>query len=131
MPFQISTFLSGPHRPSKPYRSEDPLNYILNKRSSRLQDLIATAKNDSLPEIIEDVIEQQNTDEDISCVKLLICKITPFVSKMQKAVFGPEEVTERSDGAGAAVMWRHLPNEEELSARSDVCELKHRDCVLE
>ncbi|KAG7302137.1 hypothetical protein JYU34_013608 [Plutella xylostella] len=128
----ISSFLSGPPRPARPGRSGDPLTYILNKPSPALQDLLSTAKNESLPDIIEDIIKQQGTTEDISCVRLLICKITPFVAKMQKAVFGKESMEDGKDTfTGASVMYRHLPSKEEINERSEVCERKYQNCELD
>ncbi|XP_049874968.1 uncharacterized protein LOC126373054 [Pectinophora gossypiella] len=127
----ISTFLAGPKRPSRPYRVEDPTSWILNKNSRSLQDLLATAKNESLPETIEDLIKQQGSDEETSCIRLLVCKITPFVNRMQKAVFGNDSDTVFDDNLkGSAVLYRHLPTEEEINRRSEVCEKKHADCDL-
>uniref|UniRef100_A0A2A4J6G1 Proctolin peptide n=1 Tax=Heliothis virescens TaxID=7102 RepID=A0A2A4J6G1_HELVI len=130
----ISTFLSGPRRPSKPYRSEDPTTWILDKNSRSLQDLIAAAKNESLPDTIDELIQDQGTEEEISCIRLLVCKVTPFIAKMQKTVFGNEERLNDEKFAkelrGSAVMYRHLPTVEEINARNDICEQQHKVCNL-
>lgn len=128
--FQISTFLSGNRRPGRPYRSEDPTEWILNKRSSRLQELISRAKNESLFNDIEDLVKEQGSDEDTSCIRLLVCKITPFVQKMQEAVFGKDGDGKREKLRGAEIMYRHLPSTEEINKRGDICERRHRDCDL-
>ncbi|KAJ8720207.1 hypothetical protein PYW07_012250 [Mythimna separata] len=130
----ISTFLAGPKRPSKPYRSEDPTTWILNKNSRNLQDLIAAAKNESLPDTIDELIQEQGTEEETSCIRLLVCKVTPFISRMQKTVFGNEEKTKDErfykELRGSALMYRHLPTAEEINARNDICEQQHKDCDL-
>ncbi|KAL0828849.1 hypothetical protein ABMA28_003760 [Loxostege sticticalis] len=126
----ISTFLSGNRRPGRPYRSEDPTEWILNKRSSRLQELISRAKNESLFKDIEDLVKEQGSDEDTSCIRLLVCKITPFVQKMQEAVFGKDGAGKREKLRGAEIMYRHLPWTEEINKRGDICERRHRDCDL-
>lgn len=130
--FQISTFLSGNRRPHTPYRSEDPKEWILNKNSRRLQELISKAKNESLFEDIDEIIKQQGTEEETSCIRLLVCKITPFVHKMQEAVFGENSNNfEKTDKIrGSAIMYRHLPTEAEINKRSDICERRHTDCNL-
>ncbi|KAJ2951821.1 hypothetical protein O0L34_g13984 [Tuta absoluta] len=127
----ISTFLAGPKRPSRPYRTDDPTAWILNKNSRYLQDLLEAAKNESLPETLEEIIKQQATEEETSCIRLLVCKITPFVAKMQKAVFGDSSETHFDKGLkGSALLYRHLPSAEEIDQRNDHCERKHRDCDL-
>lgn len=132
--FQISTFLAGPRRSSKPYRSDDPTTWILNKNSRKLQDLIEAAKNESLPDAIDELIQEQGTEEETSCIRLLVCKVTPFIYRMQKTVFGNEEYPKderfSKDLHGSAIMYRHLPTAEEINARNDICEQQHRDCNL-
>ncbi|XP_045773591.1 uncharacterized protein LOC123872994 [Maniola jurtina] len=125
----LTSFLAGPRNPTRQYRSEDLTTWILNKNSQRLQDLIATAKNESLPEHIEDLIPDQEYDEETSCIRLLVCKITPFVSKMQKAVFSEDEELDKKM-RGAAFMYRHLPTSEEINSRGKICERKYKDCKL-
>ncbi|CAH2982804.1 unnamed protein product [Chilo suppressalis] len=126
----ISTFLAGTKRPSRPYRSEDPTAWILNKRSRVLQDIISEARNDSLIDDIEDLIKNQGDEEETSCIRLLACKISPFVHKMQVAVFGTEKMEDFKKVRGADSMYRHLPTAEEINKRSDICEQKHRSCNL-
>ncbi|XP_053608291.1 uncharacterized protein LOC128674043 [Plodia interpunctella] len=123
----ISTFLAGP-RPSKPYRSEIPTAWILNKNSRSLQDLISRAKNESILQEIDEAIKQQG--EETSCIRLLVCKITPFVHKMQNAVFGKENSTDLRGLRGSDVMYRHLPTAEEIRESGDSCEQKHKECDL-
>lgn len=126
--FQISTFLAGPKRPNQQYRFEDTTQWILNKNSRKLQDIITAARNESLPDILEDIIKDQ-TDEENSCIRLLVCKITPYVTKMQKAVFGKEKLEEPTT-RGADSMYRHLPATSEVDDRSAICERKYRECDL-
>ncbi|CAH0726991.1 unnamed protein product, partial [Brenthis ino] len=125
----ITTFLAGPRHPNKPYRSEDLTTWILSKNSRRLQDLIEVARNDSLPKQIEDLIKEKS-DEETSCIQLLVCKITPFINKMQETVFSEENDKINKELRGAAFLYRHLPTSEEINAKSDVCEQKHKDCKL-
>ncbi|KAI8432175.1 hypothetical protein MSG28_004638 [Choristoneura fumiferana] len=124
----ISTFLAGPKRPNQQYRFEDTTQWILNKNSRKLQDIITAARNESLPDILEDIIKEQ-TDEETSCIRLLVCKITPYVTKMQKAVFGKEKLDEVKI-RGADSMYRHLPAASEVEDRSAICERKYRECDL-
>ncbi|XP_023941352.1 uncharacterized protein LOC112048170 [Bicyclus anynana] len=126
----ITSFLVGPGTPNRPQRSEDLTTWILNKNSRRLQDLIATAKNESLPEHIEELIREKESDEETSCIRLLICKITPFVNKMQKAVFNEENEGIHEKRSGGSIMYRHLPTSDEVNARSKVCERKYTECKL-
>lgn len=129
----ISSFIAGPKRKSEHYRSEDPMLWILNKNSKRLQDLITTAKNSSLPGAIDELIQEQGTEEEISCIRLLVCKITPFISRMQKTVFDNEEATSETfskEFHGSKALYRHLPTAEEINSRSDICEQQYRYCNL-
>lgn len=122
---QITTFLSGPKRDS-PKRSNDLTSFILQKESKTLQDLIAAAKNETLPDSLEDLVKEPQ--EDVSCIKLLFCKITPFVSKMQQSVFGKEVPT--GVLRGSAVFYRHLPSQDEIENKSDICEKRYKECDL-
>ncbi|XP_014369719.2 uncharacterized protein LOC106719791 [Papilio machaon] len=127
----ISTFLTGTRRPGRPNRSDDPTTWILNKNSRRLQDLIATAKKESLPDLIEQMIQKQESTEETSCIRLLVCKITPFINKMQNTVFGVDDPNDNSkETLGAAFLYRHLPTSEEINNRSDLCERRHKNCNL-
>ncbi|CAG9583177.1 unnamed protein product [Danaus chrysippus] len=126
----ITTFLAGPKHSNKPQRSDDLTSWILNKNSRKLQEIIATAKNDSLPDLIEDLIDEQGNDEETSCIRLLVCKITPFVSKMQEAVFDKDIVRSNEQTRGASIMYQHLPSSEEIHSRGEICEKKHKDCRL-
>ncbi|XP_045484549.1 uncharacterized protein LOC110991374 [Pieris rapae] len=121
----ITTFLSGPKQPSR-QRSNDFSSYILEKNSKHLQNLIAAAKNESLPDSLEDLINEPQ--EDISCIKLLFCKITPFVSKMQQSVFG--EKLPKTELRGSAVFYRHLPPQDKIEEKSDICERRYKECDL-
>ncbi|XP_050344027.1 uncharacterized protein LOC126769366 [Nymphalis io] len=125
----ISTFLAVPRRTNKPHRSEDFTQWILNKKSRKLQDILATARNDSLPSLIDDLILEQESEEETSCIRLLVCKITPFINKMQDAVFG-EKSDEFDKAHGASVMYRYLPTNDEFHTKSEICEEKHKDCKL-
>ncbi|VVC94422.1 unnamed protein product, partial [Leptidea sinapis] len=126
----IATILSGPKRQTA-HRNDDLQTWILNKNSRRLQDIIATAKNESLPEHIEQIIDD---NEDTSCIRLLICKITPFVNNMQKAVFrkdfNDENINDSKEKHGASLLYRHLPSEEEISSKGEICERRYKDCDL-
>ncbi|XP_047534239.1 uncharacterized protein LOC125068909 [Vanessa atalanta] len=125
----ITTFLAGPRRTNKPYRSEDFTQWILNKNSRKLQDLLATARNDSLPNLIDDLILEQESEEETSCIRLFVCKITPFINKMQEAVFG-EKRDDFDKTHGASFLYRHLPTNDEFLAKSEICEEKHKECKL-
>ncbi|XP_038212647.1 uncharacterized protein LOC119832900 [Zerene cesonia] len=124
----ITTFLSGPKHPNRQQRSDDLTTWMLNKNSKKLQELLATAKNESLPDLLEDLIRDQES-EDISCIQLLVCKITPFVNKMQKAVFGNEEIVNNEYG-GPSALYRHLPSREEFNSKSQFCEKRFKECNL-
>ncbi|XP_026330856.1 uncharacterized protein LOC113238262 isoform X1 [Hyposmocoma kahamanoa] len=126
----ISTFLTGPKRPGRLRHSEDSTSWILNKNSRALQDLLKTAKNESLPDTLDDLITQQGSEEETSCIRLLVCKIIPFVTRMQRTVFGNETLDSNGDIRGSASFYRHLPSSDEINDRSEVCERKHKDCNL-
>lgn len=121
---------SGPKRPKKQYHLEDPTAWVLTKNSRGLQDLISRAKNETLLDTIQDLIKEQGSEEETSCIRLLVCKITPFVNKMQKTVFGGEDEVNKAFRKDRGAMYRHLPTKEEINIRSDACEQKHRTCDL-
>lgn len=127
---QITSFLTGPRKPNRQYRSEDLTTWILNKNSRRLQDLIEIARNESLPEHIEELIHDQESDEETTCIRLLVCKITPFINKMQKAVFSKEDEGIDRNLRGASYMYQNLPSSDEIKSRSEICEHKYKDCNL-
>ncbi|XP_041981443.1 uncharacterized protein LOC121734872 [Aricia agestis] len=126
----ITTFLSGPRQPGKNFRAEDPFKFVLNKNSERLQQLLATAKNESLPDLINQIVEEQESQEETSCIKLLVCKLTPFIEKMQRTVFNDDSREEYGKIRGAEILYRHLPTSDEINLSSDICENKYRDCNL-
>lgn len=88
------------------------------------------AKNESLSDLIEQMIQQESTEET-SCIRLLVCKITPFINKMQNTVFGEDDPNDKSrERTGAAILYRHIPTSEEINSRSNFCENRHKNCNL-
>lgn len=79
--------------------------------------------------MIEDLILEHESEEETSCIRLFICKITPFVNKMQEAVFG-EKSDDRDFTQGTSLMYRHLPTNDEFNSKSEICEQKYKDCKL-
>lgn len=75
------------------------------------------------------MIKEQSAEETI-CIQLLVCKITPFVNKMQEAVFSQKDSKVDKKLHGAAFMYQHLPTPEEINDKNDVCERKYKDCKL-
>lgn len=88
------------------------------------------AKNESLSDLIEQMIQQESTEET-SCIRLLVCKITPFINKMQNTVFSEDDPNDKSrERIGAAILYRHLPTSEEINSRINFCENRHKNCNL-
>nr|ADW40544.1 proctolin peptide [Bombyx mori] len=115
------------------------MTWILNKNSRKLQEMISAAKNESLPDNIEHLIKRQGSDDETGCIRLLVCKITPFIVRMQEAVFGNNGRNDKTKSKGneqqrngvASVMYRYLPTQDEINEHSDICERRHRDCSIE
>ncbi|XP_068631858.1 uncharacterized protein [Battus philenor] len=127
----ISTFLSGTRHSKVPHRSDDPSSWILTKSSKRLQDLIITAKNETLPDNIGEFIKEHEFEEETSCIRLLVCKIKPFINKMQKTIFNNDNSKNHyTETSGAGILYRYLPATEEIDSRSQLCEKRHKDCNL-
>lgn len=99
-----------------------PLEWIMD--NSEVVGLLEHAKNNSLPNKIVNYIKERSLDEDTDCIQLLICKISPFVWGMQKAV------GENNNRKGNGILFEHLPTADDVANNGDICEKKHPYCII-
>lgn len=99
-----------------------PLDWLMN--NTRLTDVIAYSKDESLPNNLIEQIKERSTDEETDCIQLLICKTKPFIWGMQRAIVNGVSAKGK-DG-----FYANLPTIHEFADHGDVCEKKHPYCSL-
>lgn len=109
-------------------RPGTPLDWILQNPNKNIKELITLAKDPQLPDKLLEYLKERTTDEQTGCVQLLICKTSPFLWGMQKAL--EEKNSPRQKAIGASVMLKHMPTADEVAAFGDICESKFPSCIL-
>jgi hypothetical protein len=79
-------------------------------------------------------IQERYTDDETGCVQLLVCKSSPFVSGMQRAVRALLSNEEEAKGWGSLTpiqrMYSDLPSVDEVSEEGDQCEERFPSCHI-
>ncbi|XP_058066397.1 uncharacterized protein LOC131216017 [Anopheles bellator] len=159
----MSTFLRDPpHARHPPEASPDavpesnssgnPLEWMLRNPSKRFRVLLDQVENSDLTEYLERELDHldQYPPEDTDCIRLLMCKIKPFVRKMQHVVrdqitqpppTGAEDGDETASDPQADQppdgpemlkgIYRNLPTSDEFRAQSKLCERQFTRCSRE
>ncbi|KAK0163145.1 hypothetical protein PV327_006853 [Microctonus hyperodae] len=97
----------------------DPLKFVMNTRNERIQNLLKQSQNPQLPEQIIDHLDVI----DSSCVRLLMCKITPIILHAQESLKN-KTVNRKFD----LTSW--LPDKQLFEDNGDNCEEKFLDCKI-
>ncbi|KAH0553551.1 uncharacterized protein LOC123263175 [Cotesia glomerata] len=97
----------------------DVLKSIVDSTDDKVQNLLKQAQSPELPRKITEQLDGM----DLSCVKLLICKMTPFILKAQASL-----KSESNNGSRKTVFTSWLPSKEEFEDNSENCEQEHKDC---
>lgn len=128
--FQISSSLSKPSPPelihARELPSGTPLDWI--SKNTALADIIEAAKDPELPENLITNIKDQTSDEETGCIQLLLCKSSPLLWGMQRAINGSAP---KEEATGTSAMFKYLPNLDELAEHGDKCEEKFPTCYLD
>ncbi|XP_057328563.1 uncharacterized protein LOC130669594 [Microplitis mediator] len=99
----------------------DPFQYIVESRDDKIKNLLQQAQNPELPRQLIDQLDGM----DLSCVKLLMCKISPFILKAQNSLKSDKKSSSRRS---EFVSW--LPTQEVFEENSEACEREHEDCKV-
>lgn len=89
------------------------------------------AKDPNLADNLIENLKERTSDEQTGCVQLLICKASPFLRGMQKALEKKEDAVPERKISGASKMYQHLPSMEEVADNGDSCEEKFPTCYLD
>ncbi|XP_052893354.1 uncharacterized protein LOC128301078 [Anopheles moucheti] len=143
--------LTGEAQPSQANESSKPgttpLEWLLRNPSKRFRVLLDQVQNTDLAERLDREMDQLDryAPEDTDCIRLLMCKVKPFIWKMQNVV--RDQILVRSDGQqppsneqskqsafapnGEEILkgiHANLPSEEEFQRQSKACEQQFRHC---
>ncbi|XP_050298532.1 uncharacterized protein LOC126737595 [Anthonomus grandis grandis] len=101
---------------------ENPFDWIWQNQEIANRVSLLTSKD--LSENVLNYIKENSQNEETACVQLLICKISPFIWKMQDAL-----TKENSLGEGyTSVLFHFIPTREELKKQSEICEKRFPFC---
>ncbi|XP_071056582.1 uncharacterized protein [Onthophagus taurus] len=103
---------------------EDPLIWILNNYG--VKNLLEYSKNQDLSQIIIKYIKEKSSDEDSGCIQLLICKLSPFIEKMQTYL----KNNPTQNDSGKNILYKHLPTIDEVENVGEICEKNHPYCRI-
>jgi hypothetical protein len=112
----------------------------LNNPTEKFKNLLQDVRDAQLtPRLIEMVEEFEYNSGDADCLKLLICKMNPFVGGMQKAL--NDRLEKRNIGEDPnskdtenltqmKVLFKYLPNMTDFNLNGNLCEDKFTNCKL-
>uniref|UniRef100_A0A182WBD6 DUF937 domain-containing protein n=1 Tax=Anopheles minimus TaxID=112268 RepID=A0A182WBD6_9DIPT len=140
--------LTGETEPSQTNESQKPgstpLEWLLRNPSKRFRVLLDQVQNTDLAERLDRELDQLDryAPEDTDCIRLLMCKVKPFIWKMQNVV--RDQILVRADGQrqpssdqphgspnGEEILkgiHENLPAQEEFQRHSKLCEQQFRHC---
>uniref|UniRef100_A0A182RJF8 Uncharacterized protein n=1 Tax=Anopheles funestus TaxID=62324 RepID=A0A182RJF8_ANOFN len=143
--------LTGESEPSQANDSQKPgstpLEWLLRNPSKRFRVLLDQVQNTDLAERLDREMDQLDryAPEDTDCIRLLMCKVKPFIWKMQNVV--RDQILLKTDGQQQSANERskpsafapngeeilkgiheNLPSEEEFLRQSKACEQQFRHC---
>lgn len=110
-------------------REGSPIDWILSNPSESLKEMLEVVRDKNLPDHIVQLIENHEVKPgQADCIKLLICKCIPIISRMQ------DIVVQRLDGKGDIKLndindvINHLGNVEDFKRHGKLCENKYSNC---
>ncbi|XP_058831617.1 uncharacterized protein LOC131690100 [Topomyia yanbarensis] len=118
-------------------QSESPLNWMLNNPSKQFRSMLDPIRERNITDFLESDLAdlEQTAPEDTDCIKLLLCKINPFLWKMQEVVRnrlattdGNSEPTEKPENI-AQIIHKSVPKLNEFEANGVRCEARFKQCV--
>lgn len=107
-------------------RSSDPsgsgtFDWILDKVSNGMNLYGDTIRNKKLPDILTSIVDDMETEQGQGdCIKMLLCKSSPFIWKMQDTFINYVDGKQVKDGEDA--MFGKLPGIDEYKAHGKICE---------
>uniref|UniRef100_A0A182PIN7 DUF937 domain-containing protein n=1 Tax=Anopheles epiroticus TaxID=199890 RepID=A0A182PIN7_9DIPT len=120
-----------------------PLDWLLRNPSKRFRLLLDQVKHTDLAERLDREMDQLDryAPEDTDCIRLLMCKVKPFIWKMQHVVrdtvlrpggtAGQSQDGSKATPSGDEILQgihANLPSEEEFQRQSKLCEQQFRHC---
>ncbi|XP_043789881.1 uncharacterized protein LOC122713466 isoform X2 [Apis laboriosa] len=99
--------------------SWDPARLITESKNERIQNLLEQARDENLADRLIDRLD----GDDSSCIRLLVCKISPVIKAAQYSLKNKSQ-----DKWHRMTSW--LPNKDEFEENGDECENTHTDCSL-
>lgn len=104
--------------------SGSPYEWMMN--SSYVSKLFHHLTDHELPNHVIQYIRERNLDEETGCLQQLICKSSPFIWGMQRALnFKPNEQSK-----GREALFAYFPKIEEVEEYADECEGKYPYCFF-
>ncbi|XP_030747132.1 uncharacterized protein LOC115875767 [Sitophilus oryzae] len=112
-------------------KNGDPFSWIMEKPEVR--NIINEALNPKLPEEIIKYIKERSMDEETGCVQMLICKVSPIIRGMQKALNFTENYLHKDQNATVQkfVFSEYFPKVDEMLKHSWECEDKYHFCFYD
>ncbi|XP_058460009.1 uncharacterized protein LOC131435812 [Malaya genurostris] len=118
-------------------QSESPLDWVLNNRSKQFRSMLDPIREVNITDFLEADLEnlKQTASEDTDCIKLLLCKIKPFIWKMQDVVRNRLETgRDNSEPTNppeniAQIIYKSVPKLNEFESNGARCEAQFKHCV--
>jgi len=132
----------GAERKARSTPPGTPIDWLLDNPSETLSELLKNAQDKNLPEnivkMINTILPADNfNSENIDCVRLLVCKMAPFLWEMQRGV--QTRIDSRkantppsmnNDDYGVNSFFRYLPDGKEFKLHGDACEERYKNCNI-
>ncbi|KAG5862411.1 hypothetical protein JTB14_001212 [Gonioctena quinquepunctata] len=110
---------------SRDISEESPMDWMLG--NSAVSDLLSDTKDQKLPDRVIEYVTEKSMDEESGCMQLLICKTTPFIEGMQRAISSTANggYMKKQD-----IPFRYFPTVDEVADNGDRCEKKYNYCRI-
>ncbi|XP_055528879.1 uncharacterized protein LOC129720946 [Wyeomyia smithii] len=119
-------------------QSESPLEWLQNNPSKQFRSMLGPIREGNITDYLE--MDLQNLEhavpEDVGCIKLLMCKLRPFIWKMQDVVRqqfagNAENSPEPADESKNILetISKSVPNMKEFQENAARCETNFKHCV--
>ncbi|XP_063976098.1 uncharacterized protein LOC135161990 [Diachasmimorpha longicaudata] len=117
--FNINAGRSTGRDTQEPPNMFNLLGFFMNTKNERLHNLVQQAQSPDLPKQLIDHVDVL----DSACIRLLLCKISPVISAVQKSLND-----QLSNNRRQLTSW--LPKRETFEKNSHVCEKRYLDCNI-
>lgn len=119
-------------------RPGSPMEWLMDNTNEKFTSLMVHVRDKNLPKnLIEMVNKLEKQPGEAECIKLFLCKSSPFITGMQRAI------NERLDGESnniadeelykkdrVGILFKYIPDLNEFKIHGAACEDRYNNCNI-